>query len=151
MARSCSACTVTIAPWRGLAQTARALGAPQLEAAHRARLTALEEDLAFLARPAQAAEEEPVSDPAFAIGCLYTVQGSTLGGKVVYRQLDSLFADTGGRRFFAGTAEDGARWRVLCDRLEEQRHPLARIEAGARHAFARFGALMKDQTKLGPD
>jgi heme oxygenase len=127
---------------------ARALQAPQLGSAHRARVTALEQDLAFLGVAAPDAGDEPTDDPAFAIGCLYTVQGSTLGGKVIYRQLDRLLAHADGRRFFAGTAEDGADWRVLCDRLEEQDYPLTRIEAGARHAFARFGALLADQARF---
>jgi heme oxygenase len=123
---------------------AQALGAPQLAAAHRARVAALQDDLAFLATAPADVTEEAADDPAFAIGCLYTVQGSTLGGKVIYRQLDNLLSDADGRRFFAGTAQDGARWRELCGRLEQQDCPLARIEAGARHAFARFGALLAD-------
>lgn len=123
---------------------AHALGAPQLAAAHRARVAALQDDLAFLDIAPSGVTEEAADDPAFAIGCLYTVQGSTLGGKVIYRQLDSLLPHADGRRFFAGTAQDGAHWQELCRRLEQQDYPLVHIEAGARHAFARFGALLAD-------
>ena len=54
----------------------------------------------------------------FAIGCLYTVQGSTLGGKVISRQLDALLHGEDGRRFFRGFPQDGANWQALCAGLE---------------------------------
>ncbi len=117
-------------------------GALGLDArAHQARLAALRDDLAVLGRDVPEIEEEPARDGAFAAGVLYTVQGSTLGGKVIHRQLDGLLEGEGGRSFFKGSAEDGLNWRLLCERLERQSDG-AGMEAGARHAFARFSDML---------
>lgn len=80
------------------------------------------------------------------LGCSYVVEGSSLGGKLIYRQLDYLFGESaGGRRFFRGSPSDGARWRLLCQRLEgEGRKPDALDEmiAGAQRTFALFEQLV---------
>jgi heme oxygenase len=80
------------------------------------------------------------------LGCAYVVQGSGLGGKVIYRQLDYLFgASAEGRRFFAGYPTDGARWRSLCDRIEragEELEALDSMIAGALQAFSFFERLV---------
>jgi heme oxygenase len=123
---------------------ARHLDIPQLAAAHRDRIARLEQDLAFLNRLPAAAMQEPARDEAFSVGCLYTVLGSTLGGKVISRQLEGFLPDGRGRSFFAGSGDDGLYWRLFCERLEERNFPLAQVEAGARYAFARFAALMDD-------
>ena len=107
-----------------------------------ARLRALQADLEFLGVTPPPAGSESVPDDAFAIGCLYTVQGSTLGGKVIARQLDGLLEGADGRRFFIGGSDDGAHWRLLYDRLEAREQDFARLEAGSRHAFARFAELL---------
>jgi heme oxygenase len=150
---------------------ADALDAPQLAFAHRSRIQALEDDLAYLALAgAQARAGAPKSklrrvrlaaerterhsaegreagpEAAFSIGCLYTVQGSTLGGKVIHRQLDRLVPGEDGRRFFKGTAEDGALWQSLCAGLENctgDAH-LADMEEGAHYAFRQFAHFLKD-------
>ena len=129
----------------GICETgAQHLGIPQLAAAHRARIARLEQDLAFLNGLPVAAKLEPARDGAFSVGCLYTVLGSTLGGKVISRQLESFLPDGCGRSFFAGSGDDALYWRLFCDRLEERNFPQTEIEAGARYAFARFAALMDD-------
>lgn len=120
---------------------AAALGVPELAQAHRVRIAALEQDMAFLAARPGCVAGEAAGGPAFSIGCLYTVQGSTLGGKVIFRQLDALLPTSDGRRFFEGTGRDSANWRSLCQGLEEQDDISAMVD-GARHAFARFGALI---------
>jgi heme oxygenase len=120
---------------------ADSLGLRELAGAHQARLAALRRDLAFLGRAVPAAEEEAARPGAFAAGVLYTVQGSTLGGKVIHRQLDTLLPDDKGRAFFKGCRDDGARWQTLCAALERQSDGTA-LEAGARHAFARFAAML---------
>jgi heme oxygenase len=123
-----------------------AVGAGALELnglarAHQARLAALREDLAVFRRDVPAIEEEPAIAGAFAAGVLYTVQGSTLGGKVIYRQLDGVLDGEAGRSFFKGSAEDGHLWRLLCEGLERQSDGAA-LEAGARHAFACFADML---------
>ena len=125
-------------------QGARALGAPQLAAAHQARITALENDLAYLDLAPAAPLPPPPAKGVFAAGCLYTVQGSTLGGKVISRQLDYLLPAAKGRSFFMGESEDGASWRLLCAALEKQHADnLPELEKGALFAFARFRDLLE--------
>ena len=118
------------------------LGARELGQAHQARLAALGRDLAFLGRAEPEVEQEAARACAFAAGVLYTVQGSTLGGKVIHRQLDALLPEEGGRAFFKGRRDDGPSWQILCAALELQSDGAA-LEEGARHAFARFAALME--------
>jgi heme oxygenase len=126
------------------AKGAAALGAPELEAAHRERLAALVNDLSFCSAQPSPCADDAGAEPFFAAGCLYTVQGSTLGGKVIFGQLDYLLPDARGRSFFQGSAQDGARWRLLCQRLESHDAHLAEMEQGARHAFMRFESLLAE-------
>jgi heme oxygenase len=129
---------------------AAALDAAQLGAGQRARVTALEQDMAFLGLAPGRGVDDAAGNAAFCIGCLYTAQGSTLGGKVIFRQLDTLLPSSDGRRFFEGTAQDGANWRLLCQRLEQQGRVLDQIADGAQYAFARFGALLDASGIPGP-
>ena len=122
---------------------AAALAAPELARAHQQRIAALEQDMAFLGVVPERGASDVAGDAAFSIGCLYTVQGSTLGGKVIFRQLDALLPGSDGRRFFEGTAQDSANWRLLCRRLEEQ-SDVAAMADGARHAFACFDMLINE-------
>ncbi len=129
----------------GMAQVcangAQALGVTCLAEAHQARIAALEEDLAFLGVTPRPLEQPVEGAGAFAMGCLYTVQGSTLGGKVIHRQLDYLLPDDKGRRFFKGGREDGKLWAGLCAALERQSVSPG-LEKGALYAFARFQELL---------
>ena len=127
---------------------AMALQAPELAAAHRMRLARLKADLDFLNIPAAETMESPVQNDAFSIGCFYTVLGSTLGGKVISRQLEYLLPHSAGRSFFTGGRDDAAHWQLFCARLEAGTHPLATVEAGARHAFAWFALLLEDWRDL---
>ena len=130
---------------------AQALDARELENGHRARIARLCDDLSFLdVAPADDARE-PVQGSAFSIGCLYTVLGSTLGGKVISRQLENLLPDARGRSFFAGAADDAAHWRLFCERLEICGEEPVSVEAGARHAFARFALLLEDRRDFRPE
>jgi heme oxygenase len=123
------------------AHAAAALAAPELAAAHAARIAALENDMHALGCIPLCTETRTPHSAAFSVGCLYTVQGSTLGGKVIYRQLDALLPDDAGRRFFKGAPDDVALWRGFCARLEAfgAAAPLAEIEDGAAYAFDQFG------------
>ena len=80
----------------------------------------------------------------FAVGALYTVLGSTLGGKVIHRQLDTLLPYGSGRSFFRGRPEDGANRQLFCRRLEEAGLELEQAEAGALHAFTTFKAMLTE-------
>jgi heme oxygenase len=127
------------------ADGADALGLPLLKGAHRTRLDHLEDDLQHLGLAPQTVAAQAGRHGAFAIGCLYTVQGSTLGGKVIFRQLDRLLPGEDGRRFFKGTPQDGTLWQSLCAGLENcARHThLAEMEEGAHYAFRQFDHFLK--------
>ena len=129
---------------------AQALGASALARAHQARIVRLEEDLAFLGVTSMVVQPEPARDAGFSIGCLYTVLGSTLGGKVISRQLENLLPDGQGRCFFTGGPDDAAHWRLFCDRLEACAHAPAALQAGACHAFDRFAALLESPFSKAP-
>lgn len=111
-----------------------------------ARIGRLEADLAYLGGGKVPSVPAATGDDGQAAGCLYVVEGSVLGGKLIHRQLYYLFAaNEDGRSFFAGAADDGARWRDLCGRLDAYGAPpgrLAAMTAGAAAAFALFEACL---------
>ena len=127
------------------AQAAIRLDAPQLAEAQRRRLEDLRADLSAFGEAVPVPELLPPRGDDFAVGALYTVLGSTLGGKVIHRQLDALLPDDEGRHFFKGHAGDGAHWRLFCDRLENADLDRAQVEAGAAYAFARFQAMLQEE------
>lgn len=105
--------------------------------AHR-RMDDLAADLAFLDLPPPApAWDGPLIDsPGALIGCFYVLAGSTLGGRVIFRQLQASLAvnDQNGAKFFAGHGEQTmAKWQefwnfaaALCPSSEL---PAARLSA----------------------
>ena len=116
---------------------------------------ALAADLAALGRPAPAPAPEAalpgLAEGMAALGCLYVMEGSSLGGRVIARRLvESLGVTPGqGGRFFGGEGADTARarWRVLCDLLEEvgaaaSPEGRARLLHGATEGFTRLGDWM---------
>lgn len=123
-----------------------------VDVASRARIDALEDDLRTLGiDPAAVARwrgpDEPRSLAAWA-GWLYVREGSTLGARVIARQLDALFGDaSAGRRFFAGDGAEGARWKRTCAMLErvaaEDEHAIDDMTRGAVAAFAAFEDWMR--------
>ena len=121
---------------------AAALGVEALGEAHGMRIAAMAGDLMHLGRNVPSAMTEEVGEAAFCAGVLYTVQGSTLGGKVIYRQLDTLLSDARGRGFFQGTPDDARHWQLLCAALENCGN-IAALEAGACYGFKRFAADME--------
>ncbi|WP_167737636.1 biliverdin-producing heme oxygenase [Sphingomonas parva] len=114
------------------------------------RVARLESDLGHLgeaAPPVPDGWSPPARDGA-ALGCLYVAQGSTLGGRVVHRQLDYLLDGAPGRRFFAGSDADAATWRDLCGHLEREGRGAGRLDgmiAGASAAFALFEQCLERQ------
>jgi heme oxygenase len=122
---------------------AAALAMPEAAHAQTARLAALESDLASLGEAIP--DRGPAPAPAeadFAVGVLYVVMGSALGGKVIHRQLDYLLPGADGRRFFAGAPDDGQVWRAFCRRLDSHDGAFERICDGAAWAFAAFGCAL---------
>jgi len=121
---------------------------PALAAAQRRRIAALGADLeAFGSVPVMPATS-PQGEGDFAAGILYTVLGSTLGGKVIHRQLDALLPNDTGRTFFKGADGNGADWRLLCEGLERVELDEGRLEDGATFAFTRFAQMLEEEAAL---
>jgi len=120
---------------------AQLLGQDDLAKAHRARIAALEADMEYLGTTPRSKAPSDKGEGAFAAGCLYTVQGSSLGGKQIYRQLDYLLPDERGRAFFKGGGQDGRLWQGLCAALERL-GPSPALQEGALYAFERFQKLL---------
>lgn len=77
-----------------------------------------EAEIAALPRP----EPMTLSGPAQALGALYVLEGSTLGGKVIGRRVAALhgFDSTAGCAYYGGHGDQaGALWRSFCARLDE--------------------------------
>jgi heme oxygenase len=79
---------------------------------------------------------------AWAMGCLYVTEGSTLGGQQLARALDGLLPGEAGRSFLRGYgASHGAMWRDCCAAIEAcgaEAARLAAMIAGAEATFDRF-------------
>jgi heme oxygenase len=93
--------------------------APRSRAAH------LEMDLIALAvscpADAPAARLPAMECEAHAVGCLYVIEGSALGGQVVSRHIArslGIDAHNGGRYFSGDGRATGDRWRQVCAALE---------------------------------
>jgi heme oxygenase len=101
---------------------------------------------ALRAAPPSAIAWSTPETSAARLGCLYVVEGSALGGKVIYRQLDYLFGSSDeGRSFFRGSAADVGRWHTLCRRIEEEgceESSLGSMISGAQAAFSLFERVL---------
>jgi heme oxygenase (biliverdin-IX-beta and delta-forming) len=113
----------------------------------------LREDLAALGAPAhdidswERCNQLPETESlGAAIGCLYVLEGSTLGGRVISKRFGETLgiAPGSGGRFFNGYgAETGERWRAFGQwtRAMEEREGFLEPEAtrAAKETFACFG------------
>ncbi len=122
---------------------------PGLQPAQWRRAHLLRSDMAALGRSDAAIAELPRHpapgipwSPAHAMGSLYVMEGSTLGGRQLARRLDHLLpaSDTAGRTFLlAGTGTDHVRWRDFCAALDAcgaDPAPRAEMVAGAIATFS---------------
>lgn len=100
-----------------------------------------------LAAPPVAPPVAPLAAPpasaAAAMGWLYVVEGSTLGGRHLARGLDGLLGEAeAGRRFLLGHgARHGAMWRACCEAIEQcgaTPGGMAAMIEGANDAFRCF-------------
>jgi heme oxygenase len=53
-----------------------------------------------------------------ALGALYVLQGSAIGGRVIARRLRKVGSLPMPMRFFGGFSDDHETWRLCCDALE---------------------------------
>lgn len=102
-----------------LRQHAAAFG-PEWQLEQRYRAPLILEDLARLGHPAEpplCPAMPPLATRAQLLGAMYVLEGSTLGGQVIARQLAA--AGIEGRSFFAGRAErTGPLWKQFGQLLE---------------------------------
>ena len=122
---------------------AEALG-PAWEIAERQRAHLILDDLGV---PASALPLCPTMPPLATVpqllGAMYVVEGSTLGGQVLARQLAK--ADIDLRRYFIGYGErTGPRWKAFCHLLAAAATPANEdaIVQSASHTFQQLAAWL---------
>lgn len=92
---------------------------PPVDVRARCRATLLDNDLGRIdwdARgPARVLMPLPLGTLAQALGCLYVLEGSALGGRIVARQVQQMLGDKVPTAFFSSTSrvDLGADWRAL--------------------------------------
>jgi len=108
------------------------------------RLDLIEQDLAEQCMPAAPAAAEPAeawpvaASPAWRWGVCYVIEGSQLGGAVLYQRLHAQLAPHPLRYLKGSDAGPGPRWRAFMQALREHvRSPeeIAEASAGACAAF----------------
>lgn len=114
----------------------------------RRRMHLLRADLAVLGLSARAVDALPkcplplLHDAAEALGSLYVMEGSTLGGRIIQRNVERClgFDSRSGCTYFAGYgASTGIMWRLLLARLDEASATDAeRVATGATATFERL-------------
>jgi heme oxygenase len=118
----------------------------------RARTELLKRDLLALGLAAQAISELPtctdlpsLREPEHFAGCLYVLEGASLGGQVIIRPLrDRLeLTDRGGTAFFAGDgAATAARWKCVLQWLDQVSQSDLRAEQIVSSACETFRSLI---------
>jgi heme oxygenase (biliverdin-IX-beta and delta-forming) len=118
----------------------------RIDFARRRRSDMLLADLSVLGVPAVPATPPrlPMHGLCDAIGCLYVIEGSTLGGQIIFQRVrERLGASAdGAASFFRGYGpETGGMWRKLIDAINVTPAHGAdadAMEAGARRTFSTF-------------
>lgn len=119
-----------------IAEHKRGLG---LDLSERRKVPWLEEDLSVLGLTGPEIEQLPdcpelprVDTPPRAMGCLYVLEGATLGGRHISAMMARSAIPPGARRFFSGYGErTGERWREFVAMLERDAAGLENAESGA--------------------
>jgi heme oxygenase len=109
----------------------------------RRKLCSIEDDLRFLGiTPTPADRIFDVDDQAFALGVMYVVEGSALGGRFILKNLEKslgLSAEAGAS-YFAGYGNvTGSMWKRFVEQMSEFEKRTGSgdtIIAGAVHAFS---------------
>lgn len=110
--------------------------------APRRRLHLLQHDLLVLGAAPEAlpvCPAPPIQGTAEAMGSLYVMEGSTLGGRVILKRLGALGLPAGSCTYFAGHGSaTGTMWNAFLRRLEAETDTPA-ILRGAKATFAALG------------
>ena len=78
---------------------------------------------ASLAALPRCAELPPMTSPAQLWGCLYVIEGATLGGQIIIKKLNlslGLTAASGASFFDGYGAQTGSRWKAFCAAVPEE-------------------------------
>lgn len=118
----------------------------------RARTELLERDLLSLGLAVQAISDLPtctdlpnLREPEHFAGCLYVLEGASLGGQVIIRSLRETLGltDRGGTAFFAGDgASTAARWKCVLEWLEHVSRSGLQVEQIVASAHETFSSLI---------
>jgi heme oxygenase len=118
----------------------------------RARSELLKRDLLALGLEVQAISELPtcrdlpsLREPEHFAGCLYVLEGASLGGQVIIHTLRERLelTDHGGMEFFSGDgAATAARWKCVLEWLEQISHSGLRVEQIVTAACETFNSLI---------
>lgn len=138
---------------RELTRHAAQLARVAYDLAHRTKLCWLDQDLTALSGSTPRAPQTSFTlfNASAAFGAVYVVEGATLGGQVIARQVIPALAISpeNGCRFFTGYGADtGERWRETRDaiaaHLASAAAPdaAAEIVAGARMTFSLISAAL---------
>lgn len=89
---------------------------------------------------------------AFALGIMYVVEGSSLGGRVILKNIQSAlgYDENNGARYFAGYGQTtGSSWKnflAMMTEYQEKTQSEAQIIAGANYAFNAIAKHLKDNS-----
>ena len=113
--------------------------------APRRRLHLLRSDLKALGLSPErlpACPAPPLRGTGEAMGSLYVMEGSTLGGRVILKALEGRGVPAGARAYLAGHGDaTGAMWRSFLSRLEAEPDAAA-VLRGAKATFATLADWM---------
>jgi heme oxygenase len=93
-------------------------------------------------------------DAAFRWGVCYVIEGSQLGGTVLYRRLHETLAPHPLRYLSGDGVAPGSRWKTFIDAMRAQLHTpheIARACDGAKDAFDRLLVLLPASTAIDAD
>ncbi len=124
-------------------------------------LQALTDDLTWfgVALPRPVSGPRMINDSCTAIGALYLLEGSQLGGRIIGKAVAKSLSVSPGRggSFFCGRTADNARhrWQAFCTVLAQEGERLdaagcARVVAGAQASFAYLEARLGGSAKSAP-
>lgn len=141
----------------GFFHPVQALIAPQItndilpDAGQRRHADLILADLAALGFPVDGLplcrELPAIHNQAEALGALYVLEGSTLGGRVIAKMLmknEALALGDEHLHFFHGYGEEtGSKWKSFVQVLNAQTHDIDPIARSADETFARFAAWIE--------
>ena len=112
---------------------------------YQSKTPSLERDLRSLGmepsnriRPVDLGELPSLDSVDSVLGALYVVQGSSLGGKIIYREIQAnlnIDADSGAAFFFGNGEQTGPRWKEFTTLLNQR---VSNAEVAAEAASAMF-------------